>query len=507
MQTAANFEQERLELEAILASGILLRAPSLSQLLVYICTKYFEGEANQLKEYNIAVEAFGRPPDFDQKRDSIVRVEAHRLRKRLREYYESAGAGHAVQIEIPSGQYAPRFVAQERTPAVLTEAPAQAIETVERPRRVFSVPADPRPGKRVLAMGGLAALAIVGWAAVSAWRSAPGTAALASAHRGTAGALDAEELRILAGSNAPYVDRFGKTWGPDRYFSGGSVFDVPDHPIFGTRDPKIYRTRREGLFGYDIPLKKGVYELRLHFAETLYGDANIAGGGEASRIFAVEANGKRLLDGLDVIGEAGASTADVRAFKDISPQADGQLHLKFTPVNSNAFLNAIEITPGMPGKMAPIRLISRDHGYTGRDGVFWEADRYSHGGQLVMRPDPVQGVADPEIYRGERFGNITYSIPAPPGRYGLTMRFSETWFGPDKPGQGGQDSRVFDILCNGVALARNVDIFKEAGGSNRPLNKVFHNLAPNAQGKLVVSFAPIKNYACINALEVVDETP
>ena len=37
------------------------------------------------------MEALGRPADFDQKRDSIVRVEAHRLRKRLREYYEADG--------------------------------------------------------------------------------------------------------------------------------------------------------------------------------------------------------------------------------------------------------------------------------------------------------------------------------------------------------------------------------------------------------------------------------
>src|SRR5690242_16806224 len=110
MHTAADFRQERLELEALLASGIFNRAPNLALLLTYICTQYFEGSAEQIKEYNIAVEALGRSPDFDQKRDSIVRVEAHRLRKRLREYYETDGASHAMRIEIPSGQYAPRFL-------------------------------------------------------------------------------------------------------------------------------------------------------------------------------------------------------------------------------------------------------------------------------------------------------------------------------------------------------------------------------------------------------------
>ena len=84
-------------------------------MLTYVCAKYFEGAGEQIKEYNIAVEALGRPADFDQKRDSIVRVEAHRLRKRLREYYEADGADHAIRIEIPPGQYAPRFL-PARTP-------------------------------------------------------------------------------------------------------------------------------------------------------------------------------------------------------------------------------------------------------------------------------------------------------------------------------------------------------------------------------------------------------
>ena len=72
------------ELDAVLASGIFAKAPSLALLLQYVCTKYFEGQANQVKEYNIAVEALGRPANFDPRRDSIIRVEAFRLRKRLK---------------------------------------------------------------------------------------------------------------------------------------------------------------------------------------------------------------------------------------------------------------------------------------------------------------------------------------------------------------------------------------------------------------------------------------
>src|SRR5271154_322201 len=112
MKGPAGFERERMALDSLLASGILRRAPNLAQLLTYVCQKHFEGEADRIKEYNIAVEALGRPPEFDQKRDSIVRVEAYRLRKRLRQYYDSEGAGQAMRIEIPPGQYAPRFISQ-----------------------------------------------------------------------------------------------------------------------------------------------------------------------------------------------------------------------------------------------------------------------------------------------------------------------------------------------------------------------------------------------------------
>src|ERR1041385_520940 len=110
MHPAADFRQERQELDVILASGIFNRAPNLAHLLTYVCTQYFPRTGEQIKEYNIAAEALGRPADFDHKRDSLVRAEPHRLRKRLREYYDADGADHASRIDIPPGQYAPRFL-------------------------------------------------------------------------------------------------------------------------------------------------------------------------------------------------------------------------------------------------------------------------------------------------------------------------------------------------------------------------------------------------------------
>ena len=106
MQGLARKEQAKAELDAILSSGLFAHAPSLAQFLSYICSKCLDGETSQIKEYNIAVDALGRPADFDQKRDSIVRVEAHRLRKRLREFLAAARAALAEAlpgIVLPEG--------------------------------------------------------------------------------------------------------------------------------------------------------------------------------------------------------------------------------------------------------------------------------------------------------------------------------------------------------------------------------------------------------------------
>ena len=137
MQISESFLQERMELDAIVASGIFSRAPNLALILNYVCVKYFEGTASEIKEYNIAVEALGRPAEFDQRRDLIVRVEAHRLRKRLRDFY-LAHPDHPVQIEIPAGQYAPRFIIREE--GVSTIAIPAKVEMTMLPEHVMAKP-------------------------------------------------------------------------------------------------------------------------------------------------------------------------------------------------------------------------------------------------------------------------------------------------------------------------------------------------------------------------------
>ncbi len=497
-------------------SRIFARAPNLALFLTYVCGKYFDGESDRIKEYNIAVEALGRPPDFDQREDAIVRVEAFRLRKRLNRYYENEGAGHEIQISIPPGQYVPQFIWRK----IKAEPPSKAVVPVTGVEQTVTIwattlPApEALPTQRVMKRRTVVIAAVLGAIAlVTATvlvtsrleRSRRPAAGVAGTQAELDAALTGEDgIRILAGSPvARHVDREGKLWTGDRYFTGGRAVRNPADFITRAPDRAVFQTHREGNFRYDIPLKPGVYELRLHFAETKYGLGNISGGGEASRVFDVRGNGQLLLREFDVLSDAGgANIADIKVFKDISPDRDGMLHLEFANNPNQAFLSALEVLPAVRGRIHPVRIVAQDVSYTDQQGRIWGPDRFFTSGQMVSRHGPIVNSPDPAIYRGERYGNFSYTIPVAKGRYTLTLRFAETWFGPGKPAQGGAGSRLFDVYCNGVALLKHFDVFKEAGGSDRAIDRMFQRLEPNAQDKFVLSFVPVKNYACVNAIEV-----
>jgi hypothetical protein len=351
----------------------------------------------------------------------------------------------------------------------------------------------------------LLAIALNKW---SGSRAAAFSGAGGPEHPGKLFGLQGEEegIRIACGSTTNYTDSLGNVWRPDRYFTGGQILSSSAATIQRWRDPALFEARRQGDFLYDIPLNPGAYELHLLFAERVFGTGNIAGGGESSRLFHVYANGVPLVENLDVISDAaGGSIADVKVFKDIRPSRDGLLHLRFTPFKETAFVNGIEILPGIPGKMRPVRLVASGNSVRDASGRLWNPDQYCTGGQIVTRPDPVQGTQLPEVYRSERYGNFSYAIPVAAGRYAVTLYFAENWFGPSKPGGGGAGSRSFDVYYNGAALLKNFDIFKAARGQNRAVEKTFHGLTPNAQDKLMLSFVPVRNYALVNAIEIVPE--
>jgi hypothetical protein len=491
------FADERKELETVLASGMFAVSSHAASLLRFVCEKYFEGVAEPLTEYDIAVSALGRRSSFDPRTDSIVRVEAHRVRKRLAEYYETEAAAHPVRIILPPGRYIPEFV---------RSSAAQAAE-----------PARPRPAwARRWPVWSAAAIIVVGLAAGLSWRlRSPQTSTPPAGQPGeNLALLQGDTVRILAGRPAgEYIDRAGTRWMADAYFTGGSSAAVRYHSLAMADDPAIYEYCRVGeTFAYDIPLRPGVYEMRLMFAESA--ESVIVGAvGDGTRSFRVLANDVQVLPppddrhmrALDILVDAGGSnTADVKVVKDIRPAADGKLHLRFIGRDSRALLNAIEIVPGLKGKMRPLRWRANETPYMDRAGNLWLSDRYFRGGRLSRFRAAVSRTPDPQLYEGERFGSFSYQIPvAADGSYAVTLHFAENYFGgyaaPTSP------PRIFSVYANHAALLRNFDVTREAGGTVLALVKTFRGIKPNHFDKIVLNFEPATQFAIVNAIAVEDE--
>jgi hypothetical protein len=102
-------EAEKAAVERVLASPGFARNERMSRFLRFIVERHLEGKDHELKESVLAVEVFGRRPDFDPTRDPVVRTEAGRLRARLQEYYSDQGKADALVIDLPKGGYVPRL--------------------------------------------------------------------------------------------------------------------------------------------------------------------------------------------------------------------------------------------------------------------------------------------------------------------------------------------------------------------------------------------------------------
>ncbi|MFL6449972.1 MAG: malectin domain-containing carbohydrate-binding protein [Bryobacteraceae bacterium] len=511
------------ELNHVLESAAFRTSRRCRDFLTYIVKHTMSGPQVTLKERSIGVDLFQLPPDFDTGQHTIVRVTASEVRKKLAQYYLAEnGTVHPVRIDLPPGSYSAEFKwaalpAETHVPPAAEPAPVADMPSPDLPAKA-DIPRKVSRwrGQRVL-FSALAVLVLIG--TILLWRSHRTTAPPAlpkptrEAESVATSLPTGPSVRLIVGSKGSYIDRSGRLWGPDRFFSGGSVVVRPSEKIYRTLDPDIYRHVRQGDFQYDIPLKTGVYELHLFFAETGLSDfISAESSGEGQRLFRVSANGKLILDVFDVVADAaGTNIADERVFRNISPAADGLLHLSFTSIRSTAILSGIDAVPVSPGTTRPLRIRAGwPSSWQDSAGEQWDADGYFLGGNALVRTtNPVRESdampLDAALYSSERWGHFSYALPLPEGRYKVTLKFSEGHYGRHNTGVGGLGSRVFDVYCNGVALLRNFDIYKEAGGEGRPLDRTFSGIRPDAQGKINLSFVPVKGMACVNGIEVEEE--
>src|SRR5215471_7662148 len=127
-------EDIRSHLADVLASPVFAKADRISRFLRYVVEASLEGRTKQISEYAIAVDVYDRPQSFDSRLDGIVRVEAGRLRSKLREYYETDGKNSFVRIEFPKGSYSPLFK------EIGSARPGERRSPIRGPRAVAVLP-------------------------------------------------------------------------------------------------------------------------------------------------------------------------------------------------------------------------------------------------------------------------------------------------------------------------------------------------------------------------------
>src|SRR6185503_5835401 len=157
LQREAKIEQ----LERILQSRALHGSENLKSFLRYVTLKSIDESTDHLKEYTIATEVFGRNDDFSPRSDSVVRVQASRLRHKLQEYYATEGKSDRILIQLPKGHYNPVFTiiedASDSEPAPEPSGDTQAQVTTATPVVQSSASAS-KSGKWVKAFGAAVAL-------------------------------------------------------------------------------------------------------------------------------------------------------------------------------------------------------------------------------------------------------------------------------------------------------------------------------------------------------------
>jgi len=165
-RTAPGAEEVRRQLRSILASPVFHGSKRCQQFLEYVCEKALSGEAGALKERMIAIEVFGRQPQTELGEDTIVRVGAREVRKRLAQYYVTPdGAAAEVRIDLPPGSYAPEF---RYVPAAQEDEPRVAATIVAASR------SNGAPGKRLYVVLGLGVLlGVAAFAALALFSASP----------------------------------------------------------------------------------------------------------------------------------------------------------------------------------------------------------------------------------------------------------------------------------------------------------------------------------------------
>jgi TolB-like protein/tetratricopeptide (TPR) repeat protein len=137
MRTDSDRDRVRVELDRILSSRTFAQSESLKRFLRHVVERTLEGREHELKELSIGSDVFERGGDFDPRIDPIVRVQATRLRTKLRDYYHEEGSSAELSIDLPKGSYVPAFAGRSAVEPV--ESLATRTSSTSRASRLWPV--------------------------------------------------------------------------------------------------------------------------------------------------------------------------------------------------------------------------------------------------------------------------------------------------------------------------------------------------------------------------------
>ena len=129
-------------------------------------------------------------------------------------------------------------------------------------------------------------------------------------------------------------------------------------------------------------------------------------------------------------------------------------------------------------------------------GLEWSSDVGYSGGDTALKFDPIGGTQEQDLYRAERYGkDFSYSLPVPPGKYRVHLRFAETYV--KKEGE-----RLFDVFLNGKKVLSHFDILKEAGAFEKAVDQSFLDIQPDAEGMIHLQFVSSVQNAKVCSIEI-----
>src|SRR5258706_8115860 len=298
----------------------------------------------------------------------------------------------------------------------------------------------------------------------------------------------------------------------DTDFSGGTSYSSSNTvDMSGVSNPApeaVYQTVRYGNFTYTLPglTANANYTLRLHFNELYWTSAG-------SRVFNVSVNSQSALTNYDIFAASGGANKAIVEQIPTTADTNGNIAVQFTTVTDNAMVNGIELYSGtLPSPTptptpTPASSISINTGGS-TIGNFLSDTDFSGGTQYsssaIVDTSAVASPAAEAVYQSVRYGNFTYTIPNlfPNSTYNVKLHFNELYWGTDLAGgNGGIGSRVFNTSINGTEVLSNYDIFQDAGGANKAVERQFTTTS-DANGKITIVFTTVNDNAMVNGIEI-----